>query len=168
MAYMSFDEAQVLPFTGEHQPSLSDALLRAVADTKKKQARQRSQLGSARVTYSTAPNITKLKNKSSFKIASATRVRGSVVCNNCIRPRCIYSQNALTTMKPPLPQESMGSASIDEVQKYRVMAKDRLLNAMESTIYMCEMAPLDSDDPCHDIFHCDPSLDCNTHIESEF
>ena len=48
------------------------------------------------------------------------------------------------------------------------MAEDMLLDAMESTIFMCGMAPLDSDDPCHDNFHCDPSLDCNTHIESEF
>ena len=31
LAYMSFDEAQVLPFTGEHQPSLAVALLRAAA-----------------------------------------------------------------------------------------------------------------------------------------
>ena len=91
LAYMSFDEAQVLPFTDEHQPSLAAALLRAVVATKKKQAHQRSQLGSTRVTYTTAPNITKFKNKASFKIASASRVRGSVVCNNCIRPRCMYS-----------------------------------------------------------------------------
>ena len=30
------------------------------------------------------------------------------------------------------------------------------------------MAPLDSDDPCHDIFLCDTSLDCDTHVEVDF
>jgi hypothetical protein len=30
------------------------------------------------------------------------------------------------------------------------------------------MAPLDSDDPFHDIFLCDPSLDFDKHIEAEF
>ena len=30
------------------------------------------------------------------------------------------------------------------------------------------MTPLDSDDPFHDIFLCDPLLDCDTHIEPEF
>ena len=39
---------------------------------------------------------------------------------------------------------------------------------MVALVIMCWMAPMDSDDPCHDIFHCDSSLDCNTHIESEF
>ena len=71
-------------------------------------------------------------------------------------------------MKPPLPQESMDYAFFDEVQKYNAMAKVRLLDAMEATIFMCGMAPLNSDDPCHAIHHRDPSLNCDTHIESEF
>ncbi len=33
---------------------------------------------------------------------------------------------------------------------------------------MCEMAPLDPDDPCYAIFHCGYYLDYDTHIESEF
>jgi hypothetical protein len=56
----------------------------------------------------------------------------------------------------------------EEMQKYRVLAKDRLRDAMESLIFICGMAPLDSDDPMYDIFRCDPSLDCNMHIEAEF
>ena len=62
----------------------------------------------------------------------------------------------------------MESASADEVQKYKAMAKDRLLDATESTLFMYWMASLDPDDPCYAIFHCDPSLDCDTHIDSEF
>jgi hypothetical protein len=38
---------------------------------------------------------------------------------------------------------------------------------MESPIFICGMPPLDSDDPIYDIIHCDPSLNCNTHIEVE-
>lgn len=30
------------------------------------------------------------------------------------------------------------------------------------------MAPLDPDDPCYDIFLCDTTLDCETHLEPEF
>jgi hypothetical protein len=30
------------------------------------------------------------------------------------------------------------------------------------------MAALDPDGPCYAIFHCDSSLDCDTHIELEF
>jgi hypothetical protein len=43
-------------------------------------------------------------------------------------------------------------------------------DAMESTIssYMCGMAAFDLDDPCYEIFHCDPSLECDTHLESEY
>jgi hypothetical protein len=89
MANMSFDEAQVIPFTGEHQPSLPTALLRAADVAKKKQAH--SLLRYRRVSNTSAPKIIKLRNKAAFKIASASRVRGSVVYNSCIKPRCIYS-----------------------------------------------------------------------------
>jgi hypothetical protein len=40
-------------------------------------------------------------------------------------------------------------------------AKDKLDDAAESLIYMCGMAPLDPEDPCFDIFQCDPYLDPN-------
>ena len=54
--------------------------------------------------------------------------------------------------------------------RYIAMAKDRLLqDAIESTIFMCGMTPLDPDDPCYDIFKCDPSiLVCDTHVEPEY
>ena len=168
MVYMGFAEAQLLKFTGEHQPSLVAARLRKEAAAKKKQANERSQLGSSRVVQTIAQNITKLKNKTDFKIASASRVRGYVVCNNCARPRCIYSQHVVSHLKPSLLEDGQDNTSADEVKKYRAMAKDRLLDAMESAIFMCGMAPLDPDDPCYAIFHCDPSFDCDTHIESDF
>ena len=43
-----------------------------------------------------------------------------------------------------------------------------LVNATESTIYMCGMAPLEPDDPFFDIFQCDLTFTCDSHIESEF
>ena len=58
LADMSFDEAQVLPLNDEYQRSLEVVLLRAFVATKKMQAHQRSQLGSTRVTFTTAHNIT--------------------------------------------------------------------------------------------------------------
>ena len=49
----------------------------------------------------------------------------------------------------------------EEIKNYRALAKDRLRDAMESTIFICGMAPLD-------IFQCDPSLECKTHIEANY
>ncbi len=43
-----------------------------------------------------------------------------------------------------------------------------LVDATDSAIYMCGMAPLDLDDPFFDIFQCDPTFDCDSHFESEF
>ncbi len=61
--YMSFEEAQLLPFTVEHQPSLKATTLRFVDDAKTRDAVARSKLGAARVATSLSNNITKLKNK---------------------------------------------------------------------------------------------------------
>ncbi len=55
----------------------------------------------------------------------------------------------------------------EEIKAYRVVAKDRLHDATESPIFVCGMAALDSDDPFYNIFLCNPSLDCNTHIEAD-
>ena len=46
------------------------------------------------------------------------------------------------------------------------MAKAKLHDASESQIFMFDMAPLDPDDPCYDLFQSDPSLDCDTHMEA--
>ena len=59
-------------------------------------------------------------------------------------------------------------ATYQEVQEYVAMAKGRLNDAIDSPIYICGMAPLDPDDPCYDIFHCDTTLDCETHLEPEY
>ncbi len=48
------------------------------------------------------------------------------------------------------------------------MVKGRLQDAIESPIFICGMAPLDPDDPCHELFFCDTSLDCDSHVEAEF
>jgi hypothetical protein len=43
-----------------------------------------------------------------------------------------------------------------------------LRDATESAIFVCGMAPLDFDDPLYDIFQCDPSFSCDTHVEADF
>ncbi len=83
--YMSFVEAHTLPFTNEHQTSLTATTLRAATRKKKTTIRQQIMLRVA--SLSTAPSITKLKNKSNFKIGVAAKVRGVVECNNCRKPR---------------------------------------------------------------------------------
>ena len=56
----------------------------------------------------------------------------------------------------------------EEIHACRVVAKDRLHDATESPIFICGMAALDYDEPFYNIFLCDPSLDCDTHIEAIF
>ena len=56
----------------------------------------------------------------------------------------------------------------NEVQQCKAVAKDMLVDASESIIYMCGMVPLDPADPCFEFFPCDPVLECDSHIESEF
>ena len=124
---------------------------------------------------SLSPNITKIKNKTAFKIVSAARVLGVVDCKSCLKPRCIYSLSALSQMKPPPPpiipnnhDNTMPPVIKEEIKSYRAVAKDMLRDAMESTIFVCGIKPLGHDDPMYDIFQCDPSLECNTHIEADF
>ena len=72
-------------------------------------------------------------------------------------------------MKPPLEEHNQDPATptSEEVKQYRAFAKDMLVEATNSLI-LCGMDPLDPDDPCFDIVQCDPSHDCDAHIESEF
>jgi hypothetical protein len=65
---MSFADAQVLPLTDAHQPSLATTTARIINAAKKKAAIAVSKLGAARVASSTAYTIPKLKNKTAFKI----------------------------------------------------------------------------------------------------
>ena len=55
-----------------------------------------------------------------------------------------------------------------ELKQYKDIAKDMLVDATESGIYMCGMVPIDLDDPFFDIFQCDPTFSCDSHIELEF
>ena len=96
-------------------------------------------------------------------------------CKSCLKPRCIYSLFAVSQMKPlpphviqPIHDNIAPIVSKQYMLNYRAMARDRSRDAMESIIFVCGMAPLDSDYPMYDIFHCYPSLDCNIHIEADF
>ena len=76
-------------------------------------------------------------------------------------------------MQPPLLPRSLEETPSEpptphQLHEYRAMVKDRLHDAMESTIFMCGMAALDFDYPCYDILLCDPSLECDTIVEPEF
>jgi len=90
--YMSFEDAHKLPFTNEHQPSLAITKLRRA--TRKKKVVATNHLPGSRVSY--APLIAKLKNKSNLKIGVATKCRGVVECQTCNKPRCIFSQKAVS------------------------------------------------------------------------
>jgi hypothetical protein len=170
--YLSFADAQKLPFNNKYQPSL-EVTAKWFAATQKKKATGQAMLGSR---FTSTIVVTKLKNKASFMIGVATKVRGVVECNQCAKPRCIYSQSALSNMRPPLPRLGHDNATTtesqtdttEEVRHYIAMVRGKLEDAMESPIYSCGMALLDPDDPCFETFLCDTTLDCDKHVEAEF
>jgi len=67
LQYLSFKDAHMLPFTNEHQSSLASTTLRVAARQRK--TTKNRQLPLSRVV--SGPIITKLKNKSNFKIGVA-------------------------------------------------------------------------------------------------
>ena len=86
------------------------------------------------------------------------------------RPAIAY----FAARKPPLPPTpSSDNPAIEliptqQVHQYHATVRDRLQDAIDSPILTCGMAPLDHDDPCFSLFHCNPSLECDTHVESKF
>jgi hypothetical protein len=172
LQYLSFAYAKKMPFTNKYHPSL-EVTAKRVAATQNKKAADQFMRGSR---FTSAIVVMKLKNKASFKIGVATKVRGVVECNQCSKPRCIYSQYALSNMRPPLPRldpdndttTESPTDTAEEVRHYIAMAREKLEDAMESPIYICGMAPLDPYDSCFDIFLCDTTLDCDKHVEAEF
>ena len=135
--YLSFTDAKRLPFTNEHQPALAATTSRVTS--RQRQAATTRQLPFSRVAF--GPIITKLKNTSNFKIGVSFKVRGVVECNNCHKPRCIYSLEAISKMNPPLPPQSLDDTPSEpitsqQLYQYRAIAKDRLQDAMEYAIYM--------------------------------
>jgi hypothetical protein len=101
----------------------------------------------------------------------ATKDLGVVECKKCHKPY-IYALSTVYRMKPPLPPSNPDNTSpswaftSQHVKDYQSMAKAKLHDASESQIFMFDMAPLDPDDPCYDLFQSDPSLDCDTHMEA--
>jgi hypothetical protein len=140
--YTSFADAQKLPFANKHNTSVMAATTLRVA-SKKKQIVDRLQVPSSRTSIATI--ITKLKNKTNFKIGVASKDRGVVECNTCQKPRCIYSLPAVSCMKPPLPQPNdlndqrdEALPSVQDIKQYQTLATGRLLaDAVESPIFLC-------------------------------
>jgi hypothetical protein len=128
---ISFQEAHILPLTNKHQSSLASVALRVVDREKKKVASR--QIPTSEVAQD--PIITKLKNKSNFKIGVATKVRGVVKGKNCHKPRCIFSQSAISEMQLPLLPRSLEKTPSEpptphQMHEYRAMFKDKLHDAM--------------------------------------
>ena len=44
----------------------------------------------------------------------------------------------------------------------------RFTTPLESTMNMCGMTTFDHDDPFYAMFQCDPSLKCDSHVESDY
>ena len=49
----------------------------------------------------------------------------------------------------------------------RYIVEQALEDGVNSDLYICGMQPLEEFRPCHEIFQCDPSLPCATHVEAD-
>ena len=50
----------------------------------------------------------------------------------------------------------------------RYIAEQALEDGVNSDLYICGLQPLEEGRPCHDIFQCDPGLECSTPVEADF
>ncbi len=86
--YMSLEEAMRIPFTAEHQPSLELRRYRSCDTTNHEGValigRERSILDAAKA----------------IKTFNAHHVRGVVECEECMKPRCLFSVDAPSQIKP--------------------------------------------------------------------
>ena len=120
------------------------------------------------------PSSRSSKRKQISRLASHSKFVAWFGFRNYHKPRCIYSNSAISQMKPPLQTPSFeddtssAQSTSQEVQHYQSMVKDRLHDSIEYSIYLCGMDALNHDDPSYDKFHCNPSLECDKYEESEF
>jgi len=132
LQYPSFVDAQVLLLTNKFQPSLESTIYLRVAAKKKKSVANK-QLGASRCAL--APNIEKLKNTSCFKIGFASRVRGVLGYNNCMKPRCIYFLSAIS-------QQIFMSPNLSQAERRYVVIATAFVILLLSLIYLSK-PPLD-------------------------
>jgi hypothetical protein len=51
---------------------------------------------------------------------------------------------------------------------YMLISEQALEDGVNSDLYICGMQPLEEGKPCHEIFQCDPGLECSTPMYADF
>ena len=83
---MSFEEAVTHPFTAEQQPSLQNG----------RRTNNKANMGGA-ARHGREINMSSESEQN--KILKSKFIRGSVKCNDCKKPRCLYSLTTPSRMK---------------------------------------------------------------------
>ncbi len=73
-----------------------------------------------------------------------------VSCNDCMKPRLLYSTTSPSRTVPPVVDGVVPTPQ--QVADCQRMAKDVLQDAMQSTSYVCGAPVLDPDHPLHSVF----------------
>jgi hypothetical protein len=162
--YMSLQEAmaaaRLTPITAAHQPSMAKrkaAILPTIGGTadhmpRAAPAQPQRHVGAV---------------ESRFDTIKYGKIRATVKCLFCKRPRCIYSDTAPSRMLPSTieGEELMNPAAVKACRK---MAVEVLHEAAAAPIYLCGMQPLDESHPFHGVFVTREQLDCDSPMEFEY
>jgi len=151
--YMTLEEARMMPFTAEYQPSIvlrsrNNTLVDGVALG-----------GRETVTPVDAPYVSK-----TFRVNHVRRV---LECKERMKPRYLFSNDAPNRMKPtPL---IIGSEPTNEdIKECWEYAMQQLEATMENDVYICGMQPLEPDNPMHRLIIARDGLECNDLFKFEY
>jgi hypothetical protein len=87
--YITLEEAMLMPFTAEHQPSLAN-----------RSARSRNTTVVDGVAIVGREKLTPADASHANKTSRGNHVRGVVACKEYVKPRCLFSMDAPIRMKP--------------------------------------------------------------------
>ena len=101
------------------------------------------------------------------KAFTVSHVRGVVECNECMKPRCVFSVDAPNRMKPTTGIDGI-EPTREEIKACREYAVEQLEVAMGNPIYICGMQPLEPDNPMHKLIISRDGLECHDHVEFDY
>ena len=150
--YMSFEEVVTHPFPDKHQPSLQNRRqsenLNVVADVPIGDRETRGSNGESEKSMSTQGKF----------------IRRLVPCKDCMKPRCLYSANSPSRMKPHV-IDGETEPTTKAIRLCRQYAMQKFEEAQVSDVYVCGMQPFDADDLMYGVIVAREGLECHHHME---
>ena len=166
--YMPLHQARAEAFTDCHQPSIISRQTRRGKHNTLRIPGNPTELVMGRPRKQPHPRaqemITMNQNNDLVK---RHLVRGVVHCKDCCKPRVIYSATAPSRMVPHAVVDGQ-VPSPEDVHACQVMAKQVLMDACSSPLYVCGSTALDHDHAFSSVFVTQEELTCADHIEAFF